>query len=161
MIWPLDNDNCSCPVLMTIIPFLSLWQPLYPFPITTILTLFLWQPFHSAILSLPYDSYYVPSILQPFWTFLCDSCCCFSCQMFWPFPCDSCCCFSYQLFWPFPMMVILSLPYNSSYDSWSWWPSGLRRVLAGVILGQDMYWGGGFVSNWGYGWSAYPCKAIN
>ncbi len=24
--------------------------------------------------------------------------------------------------------------------SWSWWPSELRHLLSGVILGQDMYW---------------------
>ncbi len=38
--------------------------------------------------------------------------------------------------------------------SWSWWPSGLRHLLSGVIHGQDMYWGGGFES-------AYLCKATN
>ncbi len=45
-------------------------------------------------------------------------------------------------------------------QSWSWWPSGLRHLLSGVIHGQDMYWGCGFESHWGHGWSVYPCRAI-
>ncbi len=37
----------------------------------------------------------------------------------------------------------------------------IRRLLSGVIHGRDTYWGGGFESHWGHGWSVYPCKAIN
>ncbi len=39
--------------------------------------------------------------------------------------------------------------------SWSWWMGGLRCQIPSGI-----YWGCGFKSHKGHGWSTYPCKAI-